>query len=577
MQLLVGPHCLGRGVLLAFVLLLKATEAVAQTGPSSLRLLPRTLLDAVTLPIHTLQARSPADNTTVGAGLSAVTLSADRESYYTLIKAGPFNFRVALDTGSADLWLFSTGCETQTCKQSPRYPLEFESPTFISVASNATNFTASYADGTVASGFVAAETIQLTNLTLSNQTFAAVTSSNVSLPDEISGIMGLGFPRLSSISSPTLNSTPFFPTLARQGLLEYPLFTFYLDNNNSGSLTLGAVDSSIVTNTSLIGWNKVAQFQPFAAESNTSTYLQWAVPITGFSINGTQFAPIPTYPRIDRTSLALFDIGAPGVYGPFQDVSRIYETIDGARLVDPSGQWALPCDTTVPMAFTFGQQNYTMLPTDYIIAQVAGTPNMCLSWPMSLPPSSDGIDWQMGTAFLRTVYSIFSFGINKKEPPLIGLYSLQNNTNITQTPADILSFISSASATVATTLPNFLLPSPTFTTPPYAFNTSVSASVGGIVTTGLANTTYSAIFGQKASLTNVSALPAITPPPLVVTLVVTNSLGATTTTTVSRPMMSVTLGLPSASAGSAGATAPLTTLSLSCVLVTYVLIFVWRW
>ena len=85
MQLFVGPRLLGRGVLLVSVLLLPAMEAVAQTGPSSLRLLPRTLLDAVTLPIHTLQARSPADNTTVGAGLSAVTLSADRECVFGLL------------------------------------------------------------------------------------------------------------------------------------------------------------------------------------------------------------------------------------------------------------------------------------------------------------------------------------------------------------------------------------------------------------------------------------------------------------------------------------------------------------
>lgn len=97
------------------------------------------------------------------------------------------------------------------------------------------------------------------------------------------------------------------------------------------------------------------------------------------------------------------------------------------------------------------------------------------------------------------------------------------------------------------------------------------------MTAGLANTTYSAIFGQKTSLTNGSALPEITPPPLVVTLVVTNSLGATTTTTVSRPMMSVTLGLPSVSGASAGATAPLTALSLTCVLVAYALLFVRTW
>ena len=66
------------------VLLLPAMEAVAQTGPSSLRLLPRTLLEAVTLPIHTLQTRSPADNTTLGAGLSTVTLSSDRECVFCL-------------------------------------------------------------------------------------------------------------------------------------------------------------------------------------------------------------------------------------------------------------------------------------------------------------------------------------------------------------------------------------------------------------------------------------------------------------------------------------------------------------
>jgi len=34
--------------------------------------------------------------------------------------------------------------------------------------------------------------------------------------------------------------------------------------------------------------------------------------------------------------------------------------IDGARLVDSEGQWAIPCDTTVPMSFTFGQV-YTSL------------------------------------------------------------------------------------------------------------------------------------------------------------------------------------------------------------------------
>jgi len=59
------------------------------------------------------------------------------------------------------------------------------------------------------------------------------------------------------------------------------------------------------------------------------------------------------------------------------------------------------------LAVSSRSSNYTVLPTDYIIGPASGTPNMCLSWPKALPPSSDGIDWQIGSAFLQTVYSIF--------------------------------------------------------------------------------------------------------------------------------------------------------------------------
>ncbi|KAF8968111.1 aspartic peptidase A1 [Flammula alnicola] len=573
-----GPLCLVSHIpRLWFVLvfLLHAAGAAAEGASDGARLLARARSDPLNVPIQTLQARSPADNTTFGAGLSTVSLSSDRESYYTIIEAGGLNFRVVLDTASSDLWLVSSDCVTDSCRKVPRYPLAFQSPTFVSVGNNATAFNAQYADGTFASGFVAKETIALSNLTLANQAFGVVTNSNVSLTDQTSGILGLGFPRLSSISGPSFNSSPFFATLASQGLLEYPLFALSLTRNSTGVLTLGAIDSAIVTNTTRIGWNKVAQFPPFSVENNASTYLQWAIPMAGVSVNGTQFAPIPTYANISNTSLALFDIGAPGIYGPYQDVSRIYSMIDGARLVDSDGQWALPCDTTVPMTFTFGQRNYTILPTDYILGPVSGNPNLCLSWPMSLPPNSDGIDWQMGTAFLRTVYSIFSFGINAKEPPLIGLYSLQNDTNITQaqTSSAILSFLSSNSETFTTTLPNFILPTPSFTTPPFALNTSISASVGGIVSSGLANSNYSALFGQKTLLANVSALPRITPPPVVVTLVVTNSVGAISTTVSSRSMAAVTLGLPALNAGRA-LRVPLSTMVVPCILIIWTLLFV---
>ncbi|TFK40330.1 acid protease [Crucibulum laeve] len=515
----------------------------AEASGLSSRLVPRS--NPITIPLHSQFARAVGDNgTNITSGLTPVTMSSDRQSYFAVISTGKINFRVALDTASSDLWVISSACETDACKAVPRYPLTYQSPSFVAVGDNSTKFRAEYADGTSASGFIARETVKLSNLAVANQAFGIVTESNVSMVDETSGILGLGFPRLSSFPQTVSNSTPFFANLAQQGLLEYPLFAVSLTRNATGSLSIGAIDASIVTNASRISWNRVAQFPPFGAENNASSYLQWVIPLSAFAVNGTQFLPSPTYPTVaSNHSLALFDVGASGIYGPYQDVVRIYGRIDGARLVDSSGQWAVPCDTAVTMAFTFGNTNYTLQPSDYLIGPASGNPNLCLSWPRALPPSSDAVDWQIGGAFLRTVYSIFSFGINGKEPPLIGLYPLHNTTTLTETADQIASVLSSISATVATTLPNFLLPTPSFTTPSYALNTSISASIGGIVSTGLATSTYSALLGQGTTF-NASAVPTITPIPSVVTLVLTDSAGDVTTSVSTNSMAAVTLGIP---------------------------------
>lgn len=79
-------------------------------------------------------------------------------------------------------------------------------------------------------------------------------------------------------------ATPFFATLAGQGLLDYPLFGVSLTRNSTGTLTIGAIDSSIVKNISDVGWNEVVPFSPIASESNTSSYLQWAIRLSSFTV-----------------------------------------------------------------------------------------------------------------------------------------------------------------------------------------------------------------------------------------------------------------------------------------------------
>jgi hypothetical protein len=95
---------------------------------------------------------------------------------------------------------------------------------------------------------------------------------------------------------------------------------------SSSELLPGAVDSTFVKNASLIGWNEVASFEPFGSESNRSSYLQWAIPMSNITVRliylhlritlisigqvGTEsIQPIPTYTNVNgNRSLALIDV-----------------------------------------------------------------------------------------------------------------------------------------------------------------------------------------------------------------------------------------------------------------------------
>lgn len=129
---------------------------------------------------------------------------------------------------------------------------------------------------------------------------------NLVFNDEISGVLGLGFSRLSRISrsSPTLNITSFIGSCAANGTLEYPLFGISLPGSNNGSLTLGkflfpritstteenigAVDSSIVNDTKKIIWHPVVPFpQDNGSTDPDSEYLHWAISLAGITVSGS--------------------------------------------------------------------------------------------------------------------------------------------------------------------------------------------------------------------------------------------------------------------------------------------------
>ncbi|CAE6510020.1 unnamed protein product [Rhizoctonia solani] len=281
------------------------------------------------------------------------------------------------------------------------------------------------------------------------------------------------------------------------------MFGLSLRKNDTGTLSLGAIDADVVKNQSLISWHDVAPF-PTLPSDNSSIYLQWAIHLSGVAMNGVNITLNSTYPTITGPQpLALFDLGANGIYGPAADVAELFSQIPASRLVG-DGQYAIPCDTTLRMSFTFG------------------------------------------------------YGIDTKEPPKIGLYPVSPDV-VLDTEETISQSLSVESATYATTLPNYVLPTPTYTTPPYLFSpapsptqsdSTITSSSSGTTSSPASTFEYSVpTLGEPASsglgastysalLTRTTPLPSAHAP----VVVVTDSNGSATTQAM--PMQSVILGGP---------------------------------
>lgn len=125
-------------------------------------------------------------------------------------------------------------------------------------------------------------------------------------------------------------------------------------------------------------------------------------------MNGTDPVKLfsAAYPETRNETYALIDSGASGIFGPLEDVEYLFSLVDGSRMVS-DGVWIAPCNTRQTMTFSFGGRDYVLQPSEWLMGRVSTNTYECLAWPVALAPSGDGIGWQLGTPFLRSVYSVF--------------------------------------------------------------------------------------------------------------------------------------------------------------------------
>jgi cathepsin D len=118
---------------------------------------------------------------------------------------------------------------------------------------------------------------------------------------------------------------------------------------------------------------------------------------------------------------AAIDTGTTLIAGNAATVSSIYAAIPGAETVTSEGQatgyYAYPCTTTVSISLTFGGTEFTMNSADFNGGQLGS--GYCLGAIFEIDLSTTGLDWVVGDAFLKNVFSVFEY-----EPARVGFANL---------------------------------------------------------------------------------------------------------------------------------------------------------
>ncbi|EPQ57127.1 acid protease [Gloeophyllum trabeum ATCC 11539] len=326
-------------------------------------------------------------------------------------------FNVILDTGSADLWVASTSC--QTCSSdTPEFSTSRSSSFKASTnsAGQAQSLTIKYGSGEVA-GTLGTDTVSMAGFQISNQGFVVVDQTSQSLLSGTNaGIMGLGFTPIASSGA-----TPFWEALVNANQLTQPVMSFWLrrllDDSQAtqtselygGEFTLGGTNTSLYTGE--------VQFIDFPSNVEPSF---WLLSVAGVTVQGKSVS-IPS----GNSALAAIDTGTTLIGGPSDAVDSIWNAVPGSQALsgDYSGFYAFPCSTNVQISMSFGGNSWPISPADMNLGAISN--NMCLGGIFDLTQGanvgSGNPSWVVGDTFLKNVYSVF-----RANPPSIGFAELSS-------------------------------------------------------------------------------------------------------------------------------------------------------
>lgn len=305
--------------------------------------------------------------------------------YFSTIELGtpPQSFKVIMDTGSSNLWVPGSECGSIACYLHTKYDSS-ESSTY---KKNGTSFEIRYGSGSVA-GYISQDTLTIGDMKILKQDFGEATQEPglAFAFGRFDGILGLGYDSIA-----VNHVTPPFYNMINQGLLDEPVFSFYLGDTNAGVesvATFGGIDKSFYT-------GKMVTI-PLRRKA------YWEVNLDAI-IFGKESADLENTGVILDTGTSL--IALPST------IAELLNREIGAKK-GYNGQYTIECDkrASLPdLSFTLSGYNFTIGPNDYIL-EVQGS---CISSFMGMDfPEPVGPLAILGDAFLRRWYSVYDLGNN---------------------------------------------------------------------------------------------------------------------------------------------------------------------
>lgn len=309
--------------------------------------------------------------------------------YYGSITIGtpPQEFMVVFDTGSSNLWLPSSKCESSFCKSHHRY----DSNSSSTYEADGRNFTIVYGSGNV-EGFLSKDVCRVASAEVSGQPLGeALTVGGESLLEApFDGILGLAYPSIA-----VDGVVPVFDNMMKQGLLGgQNVFSVYLNRDPSckkgGEILFGGIDHDHYTGS--------ITYAPVTAKG------YWQFHVDGIkSVSSAATSPALL---CKAGCEAIADTGTSLITGPTEEVDALNKYLGGTKT--EGGQYLLDCDKMASLpnvTFTFSGKDFSLRSEDYVLKVRQQGQTFCVSGFMGLELPQEM--WILGDVFLGRFYTIF--------------------------------------------------------------------------------------------------------------------------------------------------------------------------